>query len=195
MHKYQEYKKNLETLKSITCFFTGGRPQSMIQDTEPFSNRHQSYWDKVHIALLDEIDKAVKNGYRRFVSGLAQGVDMCAFDAVETYKASHPNLHIRNIVFVPFEYQASIWPNETKIRWYDILMKADEAYLVSQLPKNTPYNQIAKALNVRNYAMLSVSNHCIAVHEHTPTHGGTKNAMDAAKQHGLTISLRLVPFI
>ncbi len=83
-------EKNIK-LSRITCCFTGHRPQSL-----PWKfNEKDERCLKMKEQLWNEIIKAIKNGYKTFISGMALGFDMiCAEIVLELKK----HIHLLNLL-------------------------------------------------------------------------------------------------
>lgn len=79
------------SLNSATCCFTGHRPQSL-----PWKfNEQDERCLKMKERLRNEIIKAIKNGYKTFISGMALGFDMiCAEIVLELKK----HIHLLNLL-------------------------------------------------------------------------------------------------
>lgn len=106
----------------------------------------------------------MKNGYKRFISGGAQGFDQLAFRAVSLVKEKHPD--IQNIMYVPFRGQERQWlpfGYFGKDEYQKMLLSADEVYYVVD-KELTEYKSIVGALHARNHAMVDASDKVLALY-------------------------------
>lgn len=139
-----------------TVCFTGHRP-----------NKLAGYDEKSYNAFVDDLTELIErlyaSGYRRFITGLAQGVDQLVFWAVMRAKKKHPD--IRNVVYMPFRGQERRWAAKGLFSQDDyakILRHADE---VKVLEENAPtdFHGAASLLMKRNEAMCNDSSLLVAV--------------------------------
>lgn len=89
-------------MESKVVAFTGPRPAKLC------GWKHSAYKgliDRLVVALKDYY----KSGVKKFISGGAQGFDMCAFLAVQKMKNRYRYDDIQNVVYVPFKGQESVW--------------------------------------------------------------------------------------
>lgn len=77
-------------------------------------------------ALRSAVREAYDRGFRRFISGMAQGVDTWAAEAVIELRAERTE--VRLIAAVPFVTQPNLWPREATERWERILRSADQVW-------------------------------------------------------------------
>ena len=182
-----------------TLCFTGRRPKDMgFKETtvskygrEYLKNTQNksSYADFV-LELANIIEKFYENGYKRFISGGAQGFDQLAFRAVSLVKEKHPD--IQNIMYVPFRGQERQWlpfGYFGKDEYQKMLLSADEVYYVVD-KELTEYKSLVGALYARNHAMVTASDKVLALYpdddwqEHK---GGTCECMRHAYSKGVPI--------
>lgn len=83
-----------------TLCFTGRRPKDL------FGYDKSKYIPLVN-ALTQELEYFYKIGYRKFISGGAQGFDQLAFWAVNRLKQKYKD--IKNILYIPFPKQECKW--------------------------------------------------------------------------------------
>ncbi|MDE6915084.1 MAG: DUF1273 domain-containing protein, partial [Lachnospiraceae bacterium] len=105
----------------------------------------------------------VGQGYTRFITGGAQGIDQLAFWAVEGLKAV--GYTVQNIVFVPYEGQELRWSEQgmfSRQEYKRMLKKADGVVYLYR--KGQPF-KVVDALMERNHAMCDVSDKLIGVYE------------------------------
>ena len=85
------------------CCFTGHRP-GKLQASEMQIKR----------ALAAAIDSAYSEGYRTFITGMAQGVDIWAGELILEFKGLHPDIHI--ICALPHPEFEKRWSREIQLR-------------------------------------------------------------------------------
>ena len=112
-------------MKTISCAFTGHRPQSL-----PFGfNETDSRCIALKMALHDQIINLIEtNGVTHFISGMAIGVDMFAAEIVLGLKAIYPNITLE--CAFPCETQAAKWSENLRNRHFDIASKCDKETLI-----------------------------------------------------------------
>lgn len=92
----------------------------------------------------------------KFITGGAQGFDMCAFWAAR-------RLHEYTSVYVPFEGQASRWSEYGvfgQADYFRMLELADEVQMLSGIPRG---DDVGRLLHVRNQMMVNDSDFVIAL--------------------------------
>ena len=167
-----------------TICFTGHRPKEL-----------QGKEELVKKTLEKLIRAAYQKNYRRFISGMAMGVDMYAAQIVIELKQEFPDIQL--ILAIPFPGQTKQFPNKEKNDWNNIVKKADEIHAynpdkkqyekfkakeIIELNENAPQWQYYEAVNwldKRNKWMIEKSDAVIAVWSGTQK-GGTANAIKDA---------------
>lgn len=145
--------------------FTGHRPEKLtIPEKE------------IKLFLEEQIQKAIKDGYITFLSGMARGVDIWAAETVLNIKAEGNPIHL--ICCIPYDNFEVRWSEEWKQKYAEILRKAD-------IVTYTSHQYYNGCLQVRNQFMVDRSARLIAVYNGTP--GGTRNTIEYAKRRGLEI--------
>lgn len=113
------------------CCFTGSRAQSL-----PW----QSERDPRCIALMEkiyaEIEKAIRDGYRHFIVGMATGIDTYAAKQIIKAKREYEDLGIFFEAALPCKEQDKYWTPEQKAEYRKLLGYADRITQVS--PNYTP---------------------------------------------------------
>lgn len=168
--------KNLDMAK--TACFTGHRPKKL----KGWS--HAPYVNMIRTLADHLIRLSVNRGITNFVSGGAQGFDQLAFWAVHHAKKKRPDLHIQNIVFVPFKGQEGRWLTEgtfSQAEYAQMLACADAVFYCTE---GHPMNAV-RALFHRNECMVDASSVVIALCN-TPSDqaagaGGTEGCMKYAR--------------
>ncbi len=80
--------------------------------------------------LAQALETAFADGYRVFVSGMAEGFDLAAAEAVLRLKERHADVVL--VAAVPFRRQAAKYGAEERRRYERILSLADEAVILSE---------------------------------------------------------------
>ena len=145
--------------------FTGHRPEKL-----KVSER------KVVKALEKEIDKAIRDGYTTYITGMARGVDIWAAEIILVKKKKHPELKL--ICALPYEGFENSWAADWQKRYRGILKQAD---LTRSICKGFSYS----SYQVRNEWMVDHSARVIAVWNGEPS--GTKNTIDYARKMGVEV--------
>lgn len=167
-----------------TLCFTGHRPKDL-------AGKENQIKAKLEILVKQAYDR----GYRRFISGMAMGVDLYAAQAVLNLQGSHPDVEL--IAAVPFPGQTAYFDALSRAAWTSILMRATQVNLFDPLTETDvtldaktvlernrqalnqeawPYHQVVKWLEMRNRWMIDHSDAVLAVWSGKPK-GGTANAV------------------
>lgn len=160
-----------------TICFTGRRPKFLCGYIS-----HDAY--KPFVAELREIIRGYYNkGYRRFITGGAQGFDQLAFWAVDQLKSELPD--IENIVYIPYRNFGQYWAENgvfSRSEYRLMLSRATDVYYCIDR-ELTDSHEIIKALMERNHAMVNDSDFVIALHNSPNFYGekgGTAECMKYA---------------
>ena len=94
------------------CCFSGHRPEKLSEPKEEVKQ-----W------LSDQIDQAIADGYKTFISGTAMGVDIWAGQIVLQKKAQYPDLHL--IAATPWPGFSNRWSIEWQQQYSDLIRDAD----------------------------------------------------------------------
>jgi len=149
-----------------TCCFTGNRPQKLSCG---FDERHKEC-RRIKKKLSKSIKSAIKQGFTRFISGGALGVDTWAAEEVLALKRKYPLIMLE--IAVPCLEQEAKWRDEDKKRYRNILEQADEVKVLEQ-------HYTAECMGKRNKYMVNESSYVIAVW--SGKRGGTANTIAYAK--------------
>lgn len=158
-----------------TCCFTGHRPRGLPWHQDEKDLR--CILTRERLAL--EVERAYQLGYRQFLCGMAQGIDLMAGETVIKAKYLHPDIRLE--AAIPCRNQTNRWSAADKVRYEEILSQCD---VVPQfLPEYTP-----ECMMRRNRYMVLQSSRLIAVYDGI-SGGGTKNTVLLAMEEGLDIVL------
>ena len=156
-------KENLK--KNHRCCFTGHRPHK-LKMREKDSRR-----------LLDEaIDNAIAAGYRTFMTGMAEGVDITAAEIIIEKKNKIKELRL--ICALPHPGFGNGRTEKEKHRFNDIIKKSDYVITISEEYFRGCYQK-------RNKYMVDNCSLVIAIYNGSV--GGTKNTVAYARKNGLEI--------
>lgn len=161
-----------------TICFTGRRPKFLCG-----YSGHDPY--KPFVNELKEILRTYyMMGYKRFISGGAQGFDQLAFWAVENLKREHAD--IENIVYIPFMGYGGHWvsdgifgQNEFKL----MCQRADKVHFCLNEYLNNDRGRVNFALTKRNHDMVDNADLVIALYPEDNfqlQRGGTAECMKYA---------------
>lgn len=176
--------RNLQNIKNIlreknnklsntTCCFTEHRPQSLPwgfneQDERCLIMKKQ---------LREEIIKAIENGYKTFISGMALGFDTICAETILDLKKIYPNIKL--VGAIPCKTQDKLWQDKDKKRYRTLLNQLDNIRCI--------YDDYigSECMIERNRYMINNSSLIIALYN--GTNGGTKRTIEYAKKQGLKI--------
>lgn len=108
------------------CAFTGHRPKKFPWGYNEADTRCVALKE----TLAAEIAKLVETGYTDFFSGMAEGADTWAAQAVLALKKENPALKLHCVL--PCEGQADGWPASARELYHSILEQADEVVYVNR---------------------------------------------------------------
>lgn len=129
------------------CCFAGHRPES-TQLTE----------EQVKQWLAKQIDQAIREGFRTFITGMGMGVDLWAAETVLTIRSTSPD--VRLIAVVPYPAFPAKWSPDWIHTYRHVLQSAD---LVKQISDH--YTQ--EAMMNRNRWMVDHAARLIGIYNGT----------------------------
>jgi len=160
--------------KRKTCCFTGHRPAKLSFGYDEESPECL----RLKVRLLSLIDEMRMKRVTNFLSGMAQGVDIIAAEAVLDIRRTYPQDKIRLVAAVPYEGQADRWSEAYRERYFNILAVADEVITLQQ-------RYTDRCMLDRDRYMVDASGYMIAIYNGSK--GGTKYTVDYAIGKGLDI--------
>ena len=170
----QESEKIYESLTSITCCFTGHRPQKL-----PWGfNESDSRCELTKEDTIQAIENAIKSGKRHFISGMAIGFDMMCAELVLKLKRKYPDITLE--CAIPCKGQEKVWYKDQQVRYHKILKQADKIRCVFDHYEDG-------CMQERNKYMVESSSLVIALFN--GKHGGTKLTVDYAKKQGKQVTI------
>ena len=169
-----EEKRN----RYIAAAFTGYRPSKMpFEVTEENIRRYQR-------RIEEEIERQAALGIRYFMSGMCNGADLWAAEAVLRVKREKAP-HIELYAIVPFEGQDRYFSTAEKKLYRQILAEAAKTVVLSP---RVAGREAAQAFDRRNRYMVEHCDVLIALCEHENIKpGGTRNTVRYAKDTGKTV--------
>ena len=165
--------------KSSTCCFTGHRSK----DLPDGGNIHGTSMKRLISMLNLHIQEAYDDGYRTFISGMAQGTDLLCARIVHGLKATSRFSDIKLVCALPYEQQV----NEMKTVFdkynYTMLLDCcDEAVVISERDNKARYR-------LRNQFMVDHSSRLIGVMKQKVKGSGTSQTVNMAKKTGLELRI------
>lgn len=154
-------------LRLHRCCFTGHRPEKLNTSEK-----------EVKAALRKQIDQAVHDGFKVFITGMARGVDLWAAEIVLDLRKR--NKEIRLICAIPHDGFEARWSPSWQELYRYVLAEADLTRVISKGYHTGVYQ-------VRNKWMVNHSTRVIAVFNGQPS--GTKNTIDYAYRQGVPVVL------
>ena len=158
-----------------TVSFTGHRPEKIIN---PFVENSEEV-NMIKLELHNAIVRAIDDGHTTFLCGMAMGVDIWAGEIVLGLKRQFKDLKL--VAVVPFPQQANSWPQEWRIRFRDLLEKADEVVMVCEEYDRDCFFQ-------RNRYLVDHSSRLIAVYNQERV-GGTAYTVRYARQQQVDLDV------
>jgi len=145
-------------MENKTCCFTGHR--EIPQEKRP----------EVEAALKAEIETAIKDGYTRFITGLAEGADLIFAALVAELKDHTPGLRLEGAV----PYVGRLYRQDPA--FLDLAAACDGMKIMSETNTRDCYH-------ARNRYMVDESSRVIAVYDGRER-GGTAYTLRYAKKQG-----------
>ena len=164
--------------KSQTICFTGHRPKLLWGYYGSAMNKYNNLVSYLTDTVLPDL---YNKGFRNYITGGAQGFDQLVFEAVDTFKHTHPD--VKNIIYCPCLNQEKMWMEGQsrfcKGYYHAQLSRADEVVYIT----NTEYT--LPCMNARNEAMLNDSAGVVALFNDNLTiikksQSGTENTIALA---------------
>ncbi len=148
------------------CCFTGHRPDKLEYSEQT-----------IKAALEKEIRIAISEGFDVFITGMAQGTDIWAAEIVIDIRKTE-GLPLKLIAASPFDGFEKRWSIDWQKRYAAVMAEADLIRFISK-----HYHR--GCFQVRNEWMINHSARAIAVFNGEKS--GTKNTVDYANRHGVTV--------
>lgn len=153
------------------CCFTGHRPVKLLRSEV-----------QIKAALAQAIAKALADGKRTFLTGMARGVDIWAAEIVLKVRDDDPSVHL--ICVLPHPNFEKRWSKHWQQRYDAILQSADLVKIISSTFSISSYQK-------RNAWMVDHASLVIAVY--SGVNGSTRKTITYARQQGIPIDMIAVP--
>lgn len=157
-------------MEKVLCF-TGHRPDKLGGFG---GERAKAIQSAIFGTLVHVVQRAFENGFNKFITGGALGVDQIAVEAA-LHRKKNPAIgkNIKLVIARPFPSQGSTWPKHTQEYFKELCAKADEVIDVS----DDPFTR--EKMQIRNEWMVNNSGACCAVWN--GGNGGTGNCVKYAR--------------
>lgn len=155
--------------EATTCCFTGHRPHRLPWHEDELDSRCQ----RLREELDRQVDRAYQQGYRHFISGMAQGGDLMFCESVLRLKERHPEVVLE--AAIPYPGQADRWKAPQQERYRRLLAQCDLETMVQQ-------NYTPDCMQRRNYYMVERSGLLIALYDGNPGGGTCKTLLYAIRR-------------
>ena len=159
---------------SQTACFTGYRPKKLPWGEEEADPRCTA----LKLRLVEAITAAYARGYRTFLSGMAQGVDTYAAEAVLALARVLPGMEL--VCAVPSPGYALTLPRAHRARYEALVLGSARCVVCAQ-------QNGAQSMALRNRYMVENSALVIAIYDGKP--GGTRNTVAYAEEKGREVWL------
>ena len=165
--------------KDTTCCITGHRNRDL-----PFGGNVHKQGMKCLLSMFQLlIDEAYADGYRTFISGMAEGVDLACAGIIHNLIVSgrYPDMHL--VCALPYEeqYRELSLPLD-RYSYSMILDGCDEKVVVSSKDDKNRYK-------LRNSFMVKNSSRIIGAYKHKVCGSGTLQTINMAKRAGLDMQI------
>jgi len=158
--------------KEESCSFTGHRPEKLPWRYEEDDPRAQSLKERI----FDVVEALYQAGIRHYICGMARGCDFYFCEAVIRLREEREEITLE--AAIPFEGQASDWPERDRNRYFHLVSQCDvETVLATAYEKDCMKN--------RNHYMVDQAAVLIAVYD--GFFGGTMQTVNYAKKQGLEV--------
>jgi len=162
-------------LKLKTLAFTGLRPHKLPWGVDESQLACLSLKVDIRKRLILLIED---ENVRRFISGMAMGIDQICGEIVLELKELYPDITLT--AAVPCIDQEACWQQKQRDRYARILKQCDSVHIVSETYTN-------ECMEKRNRWMVDNCDVLLAVWDGRP--GGTGNTIRYAKSNGVEIIL------
>lgn len=160
-------------LKSVA--FTGHRTFKMQRGAPSLFDRPESP-QALRERLSHLLRGLIEQGYTRFLSGMAEGFDLLAAEAVLALRVEYPNIQL--VAVIPFAGQAQHFAPEVRKRYQAVLEQANQTITLSQHYSTDCFHR-------RNDYLVEQADLLVAYYN--GTQGGTAYTVRLANRHGITV--------
>lgn len=165
--------------KSTACCITGHRRRDL-----PFGGDMNKQGMKCLVSMLQLLcQEAYRDGYRTFISGMADGIDLTCAKLVHEMISSGKFPDTRLVCAIPYEEQYREISGALDGYYYSmILSQCDEKVIVSSKGDKMRYK-------LRNQFMVDHSSRIIGAYKKKERGSGTLQTINMAKKAGLDIQI------
>lgn len=165
--------------KNTTCCITGHRKKDLPDggDSNAVSMRRL-------LSMLSMLcSEAYGDGYRTFITGMAEGIDLMCAKLIYDMKVSEGKSDIRLVCALPYREQIRELKNAFDRYYYKIILdKCDSAVVVGSAGDKNRYR-------LRNQFMVDNSSRLIGAYKEKTTGSGTLQTINMAKRGGLNVQI------
>ena len=155
-----------------SCCFTGYRPEKLPWKYDEYDPRAEKLKERV----FDVVEALYHAGIRHYICGMARGCDFYFCEAVLRLRLEHEDITLE--AAIPFEGQATKWPERDRNRYFHLVSQCDIETIIS-----TEYDK--DCMKKRNYYMVDRAAVLIAVFD--GLFGGTMQTVNYAKKSGIEV--------
>jgi len=155
-----------------SCSFSGYRPEKLPWGSNEDDPCCKALKDK----LLSAAERLISSGVRHFICGMARGSDTYFCETVLALREKYAGVTVE--AAIPYEGQASRWPEEDRRRYHLLLGSCDFVTYVGR-----EYSR--SCMHRRNKYMVDNSSVLLAVYDGKS--GGTRNTLLYAFKRGRDI--------
>lgn len=172
-------KNHFSCDKNTTCCFTGHRKKDL-----PFEGDIHKQGMKCLLSMLHLlIEEAVSDGYKTFISGMAEGTDLYCAEIVHNLIVSGKYPDIKLVCALPYaEQSAEIRSPLDKYRYSMLISTCDEKVIVSSKYEKERYK-------LRNSFMVEHSSRIIGAYKSKKHGSGTLQTINMADKAGLDLQI------
>lgn len=166
-------------MTDITCCVTGHRSQGLPWGFNECDPRREI----LRREMAQQVQQLYALGYRRFITGMALGVDMLFAETVlETLGGS-----VLLLAAVPFEGQADRWPYAQQERYHALLARCGEKKVFAP-------QHLDGCIRARNFWMVDASSLVLAIWNGRKF-GGTYQTLCYARKQGRRVIVLPIPSV
>ncbi len=132
--------------------------------------------------LEDALRRAVADGYTTFLSGMAEGFDLAAAEAV--LRMRDGGAEVKLVAVVPFRGQAAGFADDVRARYYEVIRRADRVEMLHE-------SYFAGCFHRRNDFLVENASRLICYYN--GAEGGTRYTVRRAQQAGLEVANLFLP--
>ena len=169
-----EHMEEFDEVRKITCCFSGHRPMKLpwgMRESDPRCLSARAW-------IAQQLEELYREGYRRFLCGMAIGCDTYFADAVLDLKERCPDVRLE--AAVPCSDQASRWNRVQQEKYRQLLSQCDRV-------KTFQDSYSADCMQRRNRYMVDESSALVACFDGRP--GGTMSTLAYAMREGLEVRI------